>query len=95
MAPGWQTPTHMPATHAYGQSAGVPQFPFESHVCTAYPEHRVWAGVHTPTQRPLTQAWEPQSMAGPHWPFELHVWTALPWHWAAPASPHAAVASAP
>jgi hypothetical protein len=39
--PGTHTPEHCPVAQVYGQGVPAPQPPFESHLCSALPEHRI------------------------------------------------------
>jgi hypothetical protein len=57
VAPGTQTPTHDPPTHAESeQAAGVPHVPFDWHVATPLPEHSRAPGVQEPVHVPETHA---------------------------------------
>jgi hypothetical protein len=81
VAPGVQTPSHAPLTHAeLVHTTAVPQVPFGAQVCTPLAEHCVEPRLHTPTQAPLTHAEFVHAVAGLHWPCAPHVCTASPEH---------------
>jgi hypothetical protein len=54
------------------------QFPVESQVLTALPEHWVLFGVQTPLHAPFTHAELEHACAADHDPVTSHVCTALP-----------------
>ncbi len=56
-APGGQTPTHAPDTHAWlVQADALPHWPLTSHASVELPTQRAAAGAHTPVQAPPTHA---------------------------------------
>ncbi len=58
---------HAPATQAeLEHGTGVSHSPLASHVWTALPLHRVWAGSHIPMHAPPMHAWFAQCAAAPH-----------------------------
>jgi hypothetical protein len=56
-APGLQTPTQAPVTHAWLlHGTAVPQVPVTLHVWTASPEHCVVPGTQMPVHVPMEHA---------------------------------------
>jgi hypothetical protein len=80
VAPGAQTPVHVPWAQTYGQAVPAPQFPPELQVSTSLPLHCVEPGVHVPVQAPETQALLAHGWVLVHVPVASHVSTALPAH---------------